>query len=140
MISYGVNVTRLCDDCGSEMTCELAQRIVHDRLHWTAWCQCHHCGSTEETFGWDDTPAEIRDALIAGCGLARLTVEGITGPGRVALLKVFRDAGASLPEAQATAQHAVTTGIEGTRAELELLMRRLDRNNITATVNGDDSC
>lgn len=140
MISYGVNVTRPCGDCGSEMTCDLAQRIVHDRLHWTAWCQCPHCGSTVETVGWDDTPAEIRDALVAGCGLARLTVEGITGPGRVALLKFFRDAGASLSEAKAEAQRAVTTGIEGTRVELELLMQRLERNNITAIVSGGDSC
>ncbi|MEU8265252.1 hypothetical protein AB0C02_32175 [Micromonospora sp. NPDC048999] len=140
MISYGVNATRPCGDCGSEMTCGLAQRIVHDRLHWTAECHCPHCGSAFETFGWDDTPAEIRDALAAGCGLARLTVEGTTGAGRVALLKVFRDAGASLSEAKATAQHAVTTGIEGTRVELELLRQRLERNNITAIVNGGDSC
>ncbi|SIS03562.1 hypothetical protein [Micromonospora avicenniae] len=140
MIAYGVNVSRPCGDCGSEMTCELTQRVVHERLHWTAWCHCPHCSSTEETFGWDDTPAEVRDALIAGCGLARLTVEGITGPGRVALLKVFRDAGTSLSEAKATAQLAVTTGIEGTRAELELLMQRLERINITATVNGGERC
>ncbi|MFG1837866.1 hypothetical protein ACGFH8_05430 [Micromonospora sp. NPDC049175] len=140
MISYGVSIVRPCGDCGSEMTCDLAQRIVHDRLQWTAWCHCPHCGSTEETFGWDDTPAEIRDAVVAGCGLARLTVEGTTGPGRVALLKVFRDAGASLPEAQTAAQRAVTTGIEGTRVELELLIRRLARNTITAIVTGGDRC
>ncbi|MDZ5446054.1 hypothetical protein U2F26_25530 [Micromonospora sp. 4G57] len=140
MISYGVNVARPCGDCASEMTCELAQRIVRDRLHWTAECHCPHCGSTVETFGWDDTPAEIRDALVARSGLARLTIEGKTGPGRAALLKVFRDAGASLSEAKAAAQRAVTTGIEGTRVELELLKQRLERKNVIAIVNGGDSC
>ncbi|MFC8615022.1 hypothetical protein ACFT9M_01190 [Micromonospora purpureochromogenes] len=140
VISYGVNVARPCGDCGSEMTCDLAQRIVHDRLHWTAECHCPHCGSTVETCGWDDTPAEIRDALVARSGLARLTVAGLTGPSRVAMLKVFRDAGASLSEAKMAAQRAVTTGVEGTRVELELLMQRLERNNITAIVNGGDSC
>ncbi|MGK5444587.1 hypothetical protein ACSNN7_22570 [Micromonospora sp. URMC 105] len=122
------------------MTCDLAQRVVRDRLHWTAECHCPHCGSAVETCGWDDTPAEIRDALIAGCGSARLTVEGMTGPDRVALLKVFRDAGASLSGAKTAAERAVTTGIEGTRVELELLVQRLGRSKITAIVTGGDNC
>ncbi|SCL32589.1 hypothetical protein GA0074692_3353 [Micromonospora pallida] len=79
MISYGVSVARACDDCEAEMVCELAQRIVHDRLHWTAECHCPHCGSTVAICGWDDTPDEIRDALVARYGLARLTVEDLTG-------------------------------------------------------------
>jgi hypothetical protein len=120
------------------MTCDQVQHIVNDRLHWTESCRCHHCGRATEAHGWDDTSADIRDALVAGLGLARLTVEGLTGPGRLALLKVFRDAGASLADAKTTAQRALTTGIEGTRAELELEKQRLERENVTAIVNGGD--
>ncbi|MFG2053075.1 hypothetical protein ACGFI9_03505 [Micromonospora sp. NPDC048930] len=139
MISHGVDISRSCDDCGARLTCHLAQRIVHDRLHWSAECHCSRCGSAFATCGWDDTPAEIRDALIARCGLARLTVEGMTGPGRVALLKVFRAAGASLSEAKEAAQRAATIGIEGTRVELELLKQRLERNRLSALLVGGDS-
>jgi hypothetical protein len=54
------------------------------------------------------------------------------------VLKVFRDAGASLADAKTTAQRALTIGIEGTRAELELEKQRLERENVTAIVNGGD--
>ncbi|MCW3818147.1 hypothetical protein ONA91_27225 [Micromonospora sp. DR5-3] len=137
MISDDVSVARPCDDCGAELTGELTQRIVGDRLHWADECHCPHCGAAWVTCGWDDTPAEIREALIAQRGLARLTVEGTPTHSRVALLKVFREAGASLPEATAAAQRAVTTGIEGTRTELALLAQRLQTKNISAIIDGD---
>jgi hypothetical protein len=118
----------------------MMQLIARDWLHWTVGCLCPGCGTAFETLGRDGTPAEIREALMARCGLTRLTVEDLSGDSAVALLKVFRQAGASLSEAKASAQLAATSGIEGTRVELELLAQRLREKNLSLTVSASDSC
>jgi hypothetical protein len=91
-------------------------------------------GSSVCNFGWDDTPTRVREAIVTAGGLARLTVVLAEGTSKVALLKVFRESGASLPEAQASAERALATGIEGTSVELELLALRLRKKGVPAVI------
>jgi hypothetical protein len=134
VISSGADVTEPCGDCGSTMHCGLVQRILDERLQWSIEGRCSGCGAAFCTFGWDDTPTHVREALIAAGGLARLTVELAEGTSRMAVLKVFRESGASLADAQASAERALTTGIEGTSVELELLARRLRKKGVPAVI------
>jgi hypothetical protein len=134
VFSRGADVTEPCGDCGATMRCELVQRIVDERLHCSIEGLCSGCGAAFCTFGWDDTPTRVRDALIAADGSARLTVVSAEGASRVALLKVFRETGASLPEARASAERALTTGIEGTSVELALLALRLRDKGVSAVI------
>jgi hypothetical protein len=117
------------------MHCRVAQLIVNERLHWTADCSCTGCDVVFHMFGRDDTPADVRDAIVADSGLARLTVELTEGASKVPLLKVFREAGESMPQAQASAQRALSTGIEGTLVELELLALRLRKKDVPAVIH-----
>jgi len=137
VFSCGAAVTEPCGDCGSTMHCELVQRIVDARLHWSIEGRCSGCGAAFCTFGWDDTPTQVREAIIAAGELARLTVVLAEGTSKVALLKVFRESGASLPEAVASAERALTTGIEGTPVELELLARRLREKDVPTVIRSE---
>jgi hypothetical protein len=133
VISAGVDVEWPCDFCESQQVCQLVQHLVSDRLQWTVEGHCPSCGSIWETFGWDDTPDEVRDPIVAQLGLFRLTVDD-PDTSRMGLLRVFRGEGQSLATASASARRAMAEGVEGTEVELARLARRLGEHGVSARV------
>jgi hypothetical protein len=121
LISGGTDVTVAC---GGEATCEVVQRLDGNRLQWTRDCRCSRCGTATAEVGWDETPADIRAALLDRWGAARVVAADGSVP-QVPALRAFRAAGASIPEARAVAALLAGEGVTGTYVEMELLAQRL---------------
>jgi hypothetical protein len=133
LISQGTDVTVACDTCGGEATCEVVQRIDGDRLQWTRDCHCSRCGATTAEVGWDETPDDVRAALLGRWGAARVVAADGSVP-QVPALRVFRAAGASIPQARTSVALLSGEGVTGTYVEMELLARRLRAEGVSVTV------
>jgi hypothetical protein len=125
-----------CDTCSGEAMCEVVQRIDGDRLQWTRDCHCSRCGAATAEVGWDETPADIRVALLDRWGAARVMATEKPVP-EVPALRVFRRTGASIPEARTSVALLTGDGVTGTYVEMELLAQRLrDQAVAVRVVNG----
>lgn len=113
---------RPCDRCGATLLASPGQNVVGDRLAWSVSVRCAGCGAAEEVCGWDDTPADVRAAIIARDGAARLRADAAD---RVAVLAALRRDGRSLSDAADTYRRLTTDGLTGTAAEMRLLADRL---------------
>nr|WP_237549839.1 hypothetical protein [Streptomyces sp. SID1034] len=91
----------------------------------TAWCEQDSGGTT---------PEEIRQALLAKHGPARLRLAGPESS-LVPVLHVLREThGLSLAQARAMADELKTTGLVGTLVEMELVAAGLRRRSVAAAV------
>jgi len=124
-----------CDSCSGPVAGEAYETIVDGRLHWVLTHDCP--GGEVEAMGWDETPAELRQAILDQCGLYRLRLDREPGGGKVAVLKVLRGSGRTLSEASGALADLLGPGIPGTEAELHLLATRLQRAGGTPSVRRD---
>jgi hypothetical protein len=116
----------LCDQCATPTTASAGQSIQGDRLEWSWSVCCPGCGCTVEICGRDEIPDQIRTAIIARDGLARLWADPLADRlRRVDILAVFRRGGMTLGEAVAAYAQLTGDGITGLPVELQLLANRL---------------
>ncbi|WP_344465777.1 hypothetical protein [Kitasatospora kazusensis] len=111
-------------------------QFIHcDDLWWDAEISCSTCGMTGCEYSGPGTPPDdVRDALLAAHGPARLRVVGPL-PSLVPVLKVLREvSGASLSDAREQADGLSRIGLTGTLTEMEFLGARLRRRGLPADV------
>ncbi len=135
MITQGVTVTTRCDDCGGVLIRDIGQFIDRGQLWWGTEGRCRTCPAAwcEQDSG-AATPEEIRQALLAEHGPARLRLAGPESS-PVPVLRALREMhGLSLAQARATADELRTTGLTGTLVEMELVAAGLRRRSVAATV------
>ncbi|MEU8517867.1 hypothetical protein AB0C76_40825 [Kitasatospora sp. NPDC048722] len=135
MTSQGVTITARCEACGGVLILDTGQSIEGGRLWWGTEGGCQSCPIAwcDQDFG-DATPEEIRQALLAEHGPARLR---LTEPeaSAVPVLRALREVhGLSLAQARAMADELKTTGLVGTFVEMELVASRLRHHSVRVTV------
>nr|WSX47791.1 hypothetical protein OG409_01740 [Streptomyces sp. NBC_00974] len=135
MITQGVKITTRCEACGGVLMRDTGQFIDRGRLWWGTEGTCLACPVAwcEQDFG-DTTPEEIRQALLAEHGPARLR---LTEPeaSAVPVLRALREVhGLSLAQARAMTDELKTTGLVGTFVEMELVASRLRHHSVEVTV------
>jgi len=129
-----------CRSCGSEMECRAYEASIQGRLPWVIWCRCESCGDGgEEEFGWDETPSEVRQALLDQCGVFRLRVQPGEDLSRVRLMRVLRTEGAAVAEVSSRVDVLLSTGMSGTEVEMELMKDKLKAVGVEATVAREES-
>jgi hypothetical protein len=121
-----------CDTCPGQPSAEAYELIVGRRLQWVLRHECPD-GDVEE-FGWDETPTQLRRAILDRHGTYRLRLTHDPGGRRVAVLKVLRDTGRSLSGASEALAELLGPGIPGTEVELQLLAGRLREAGAEAVV------
>ncbi|GAB2733954.1 hypothetical protein GCM10010442_64210 [Kitasatospora kifunensis] len=135
MISQGVKTTTRCEACGGVLILDTGQSIERGRLWWGTEGDCQSCPVAwcEQDFG-DATPEEIRQALLAEHGPARLRLIEPEASA-VPVLRALREVhGLSLAQARATTDELKTTGLVGTFVEMELVASRLRHHCVAVTV------
>ncbi|MEU8607348.1 hypothetical protein AB0C29_05040 [Actinoplanes sp. NPDC048791] len=122
-----------CDSCDGPAAGQVYETIIDGRLHWVL---THECGdSFVEAMGWDETPDDLRQALLDQCGTYRLRLSReITG---VAVMRVLRASGMSLAAVPEALAALTGPGRPGTEMELQLLAGRLRAAGASATVERD---
>lgn len=138
MITQGVEIAKRCGLCGGVLIVDTGQFIVGDRLWWGTEGRCESCPEAwcEQDRGdvGDVTPEEIRQALLAEHGSARLR---LTEPeaSTVPVLRALREVHSlSLGQARAAAEELKTTGLVGTFVEMELIASRLRHHSVGVRV------
>lgn len=135
LITQGVKVTTRCDDCGGALIRDIGQFIDGGQVWWGTEGRCQACPTAwcEQDSG-GTTPEEIRQALLAKHGPARLRLAGPESS-LVPVLHALREThGLSLAQARAMADELKTTGLVGTLVEMELVAAGLRRRSVAATV------
>ncbi|MET7396894.1 hypothetical protein ABZS66_25765 [Dactylosporangium sp. NPDC005572] len=101
---------------------------VHDgQLVWSVETSCGGCGAQAVACGWGEVPGDVRAAMIAQYGTARLRLDpAVARPLRVRLLAALRrSGGGSLAEVAGLFERLTGDGVTGTEAEMRLLANRL---------------
>ncbi|MFD3553467.1 hypothetical protein ACFWWA_15305 [Streptomyces goshikiensis] len=135
MITQGVKITTPCETCGGVLMRDTGQFIDRGRLWWGTEGTCLSCPVAwcHQDFG-DATPEEIRQALLAEHGPARLRLKEPEASA-VPVLRALREAhGLSLAQARAMTDKLKTTGLMGTLVEMELVASRLRQHSVRVTV------
>ncbi|GAA4465485.1 hypothetical protein [Phytohabitans houttuyneae] len=132
-------IEQRCQTCGSVVQCRTWEHVIGGRLQWVVLCGCGTCGGGEtEEFGWDETPAQVRQALLDTCGTFRLRVQAPQQVARMPVMRVLRATGEPLASVSARVEALMTQGQTGTEAELELLALRLAEVGVPTTTARDD--
>jgi hypothetical protein len=124
-----------CGSCEGQGTGRVYETIVDGRLHWVLSHDCTD-GFTE-SMGWDETPEELRQAILAQCGTYRLRVARKIAGTQVAVMKVLRSSGVEMGKVSGALAALNGEGMPGTEAELELLARHLRDADADAVVEHD---
>ncbi|GAA2437615.1 hypothetical protein [Streptomyces lavendulocolor] len=112
-----------CPRCGGRAATTGGQALVSGRLEWSLETACPACGGLA-VCGRDDTPAELRERLLAGgeCGPAVLEVPGSGPTVVVTVMKVLRaELGLRLSDARAVVEEVRSGGFTGTMPEMARL-------------------
>ncbi|MFI8007872.1 hypothetical protein [Streptomyces sp. NPDC086010] len=130
-----MKVTTRCDDCGGVLIRDIGQFIDGGQVWWGTEGRCQACPTAWcEQDGGGTTPEEIRQALLAKHGPARLRLAGPESS-LVPFLHALREThGLSLAQARAMADELKATGLVGTLVEMELVAAGLRRRSVAATV------
>lgn len=123
MHGCAATVSMPCSSCAGQGIGRVYETIVNGRLHWVLTHDCPD-GLTE-SMGWDETPEELRQAIITQCGTYRLRFARDVGDARVAVMKVLHGTGVAMSDLPATLAALAGAGMPGTEAESELLAGRL---------------
>ncbi|MFD9045578.1 hypothetical protein [Streptomyces zaomyceticus] len=124
-------------ECGSTATRRVNQFILHDALWWDSEFSCGTCGIYLcEHSGPEPAPDDVREALLAAHGPARLRLVGPVA-GLVPALKVLREvfSAASLSRARELAAELSRDGLVGSLPEMEFLRRRLLLRGVHADID-----
>ncbi|MFD7586131.1 hypothetical protein ACFV84_12000 [Kitasatospora sp. NPDC059811] len=135
MITQGAKITTQCADCGGALVRDVGQFLDRGRLCWGTEASCRTCSAAwcEEGDG-GPTPEEIRQALLAKHGLARLH---LVQPelSLVPVLRALREAhGLALAQARAMAVELKTASLAGTLVEVEFTAAALQDRSVAVTV------
>jgi hypothetical protein len=122
-----------CDGCDGAAT--FGESIVDGRLHWAV---SHLCPTGNvEVCGRDESPGDLRAALLEQCGTYRLRAGAAS---RVAVMKVLRKRrGTSLAGIPALVELLQGVGLTGSEMELRLLAAQLAEAGVTASVEADQA-
>lgn len=123
MDDYAATVPVACDSCTGQNAGEVYETIIDDRLHWVLTHAC--VNGFVESMGWDETPVELRQAILDQCGTYRLSLSEEPIERRLAMLKVLRGSGMAMTDVLEVFAHLSGPGIAGTEAELRLVAGRL---------------
>ena len=135
MITQGMKITTRCDDCGGVLIRDIGQFIDCGQVWWGTEGRCRTCPNVwcEQDSG-RTTPEEIRQALLAEHGPARLRLAGPESS-LVPVLHALREThGLSLAQTRAMADELRTTGLVGTLVEMEHVAAGLRSRSVAATV------
>ncbi|MGW1093994.1 hypothetical protein ACWD4L_49665 [Streptomyces sp. NPDC002596] len=135
MITQGVKVTAQCDACGGVLIRDVGQYIDQGQLWWGTEGACTACPN-----GWCEqdtdgaTPEEIRNALLAEHGPARLRLAD-DEMSLVPVLRVLREMlHLSLGQARVMASALQETGLVGTLVEMEFIADGLQRRSVATKI------
>ncbi|MEU8527721.1 hypothetical protein AB0C77_19335 [Streptomyces sp. NPDC048629] len=133
-------ITKRCDACGGVLTLDAGQFIERGRLRWGTEGNCQSCPVAWcERDGGGATPEDIRQALLAEHGPARLRLVD-PGLSMVPVLRALREVhGLSLAQARATSYELKTNGVLGTLVEMELMAARLRHRSVGVVVESAHS-
>lgn len=135
MTGQTAKIASLCE-CGSMAVRQVNQFVLRDELWWDSEFSCTSCGTYLcEHAGPGPAPDDVREALLAAHGSARLRLAG-PAPSLVPALKVFREvSAASLARARELVGELSRDGLVGTLSEMEFLKARLQRRGVPVHVD-----
>ncbi|MGW2959329.1 hypothetical protein ACWDGI_12695 [Streptomyces sp. NPDC001220] len=132
-VTQGTKVTSPCVTCGGELVRDVGQFIDRGQLRWSVEGQCRACPDAWCETGTDPTPEEIRQALLAEHGAARLRLVA-KDTSIVPVLRALRERSHLSPgDARLAAAELCGAGLVGTYVEMALLADRL-RHRSVATI------
>ncbi|MEY9969050.1 hypothetical protein ABIA33_007137 [Streptacidiphilus sp. MAP12-16] len=136
MSGQTAKIATRCFACGAMAVRQVNQFILHDALWSDSEFSCAACGTYIcEDSGPGTAPDDVREALLAAHGPARLRLTGPM-PSLVPALKVFREVSAvSLSRARELVSELSGDGLEGTLSEMEILMARLRTRGIPVDID-----
>ncbi|MGN5376574.1 hypothetical protein ACQ4WX_00350 [Streptomyces lasalocidi] len=133
--TQGVKVTSTCVACGGVLVRDVGQFIDRGQLRWGIEGRCQACPDAWCETGTGPAPQEIRQALLAGHGAARLRLAAKEAS-LVPTLRALREmCHLSLGEARLLAADLSEGGLVGTSVEMAHLAQGLrDRSVATALI------
>jgi hypothetical protein len=132
--TQGVKVTSPCVTCGGVLVCDVGQFIDRGQLRWSVGGQCQACPNAWCETGAGPTPEEIRQALLAEHGAARLRL-AIKEASRVPVLRALREMShLSLGEARLMVAELSGVGLVGTSVEMAYLADGLRKRSVATTL------
>lgn len=119
-----------CPDCQSPVAVHVGQFASGGILNWHLALRCERCGAALEGDGHDETPEEIRAAILAEAGEWELHRSGVCND-KLRLTKSLRRI-LNLSPIAAIALTNEESGIlfRGTRAEVEWVAQNLELDHI----------
>ncbi|MEU8971183.1 hypothetical protein AB0D11_18195 [Streptomyces monashensis] len=130
--AQGVKVTSTCAACGGVLVRDVGQFIDRGQLRWGIEGRCQACPDAWCETGTGPAPQEMRQALLAEHGAARLRL-ATEEAGLVPVLRALREmCHLSLGEARLMAADLSEGGLVGTSVEMAYQARGL-RNRSVAT-------
>jgi hypothetical protein len=132
--TQGVRLTSECGHCGGELVRDVGQFVDRGRLRWGVEGRCRDCTSAWCELGTGPAPREIRQALLAQHGTARLCLadqEASLVPALRALREMRQ---LSLREARRMATELKERGLVGTFVEMAHLAEGLRGRSVSVTI------
>ncbi|MEU8438738.1 hypothetical protein AB0F18_38835 [Streptomyces sp. NPDC029216] len=131
--TQGVEITSSCPACGGVLVRDVGQFIERGQLRWGIEGRCHACANGWCEMGVGPAPEEIRQALLAQHGFARLRLAAETN--LVPVLRALREMRhLSLGEARLTAAELSGVGLVGTSVEMAHLAEGLRKRSVSTTL------
>lgn len=133
-VTRGARITSPCGTCGGVLVRDVGQFIDGGQVRWGVEGQCRDCPDAWCETGEGPAPEEIRQALLAEHGAARLRLE-TEGAGLVPVLRALREMRAlSSGEARLAAADPKGTGLVGTSVEMAHLAEGLHKRSVATTL------
>ncbi|MFJ5548610.1 hypothetical protein [Streptomyces sp. NPDC093225] len=131
--TQGVEITSSCPACGGVLVRDVGQFIERGQLRWGIEGRCQACANGWCEMGVGPAPEEIRQALLAQHGSARLRLAAETN--LVPVLRALRDMRhLSLGEARLTAAELSGPGLVGTSVEMAHLAEGLRKRSVSTAL------
>ncbi|MFI1395858.1 hypothetical protein [Streptomyces sp. NPDC020681] len=132
--TQGVKITSPCATCGGVLVRDVGQFIDRGQLRWSVEGRCQACPNAWCEMGADPAPEEIRQALLAEHGAARLRL-ATKETSLVPVLRALREIRhLSLGEARLTAADLSGVGLVGTSVEMAHLAEGLRKRSVATTL------
>ncbi|MCG8550068.1 MAG: hypothetical protein MI799_06680 [Desulfobacterales bacterium] len=119
-----------CPDCNFDLSVNVGQSIVRDKLVWHRSINCSNCGAVYEEDG-NETPEEIRSAIIKENGLWGISLVSVES--KTIVYKVLREClGLSLSDITKLSNN--DSIISGTETEVSWLRNKFEDKGISAVI------
>ncbi len=117
-----VEIKSICPSCSSPVDIAVGQAVRENRITWWEAFRCSNCGCQQESDGKDQTPEDIRQAILIKHGEWCLVISEVKGTSLIRTLTRLRDAlQLSLAETGHLKERLPGKAATGTRAEMEWL-------------------